>query len=84
MPHRLNLLDTSGKYCNKNFPRERLNSNTENDGVFFPFTGGITLCSLQYYNFDFEKGIFKMAGVPSMYLVNQEILQKPFCLVLPY
>ena len=57
---------------------------TENDGVFFPFTGGITMCSLQYYNFDFEKGIFKMAGVPSMYLVNQEILQKPFCLVLPY
>ena len=25
MPHRLSLMETSGKYCNKNLPRERLN-----------------------------------------------------------
>ena len=25
-----------------------------------------------------------MAGVPTMYLGNWEILQKPFCLILPY
>lgn len=57
----------------KTYLEKGLITNANNNGRFLAFIFDLTLLSLKHYKLDvvFEEGIFLMAVVPTVHLVNQ-------------
>ena len=81
MPHRLNLQIKTGRKWEIKTGNTAIKTYLEKGSIitFFPFTCGYIIFITAFnLDVDFEGGIFLMPRVPTMYLVNQVILQKPF------